>query len=121
MAKSTIQRPDGTVIEIDGSPEEIARIIKLYGVSDAPTPTASHPKATTPKSKIEGQKARIVYLINGGFFSEKRKLEDIRSELENNGWIYEQKDISNTVRRLVADDKVLRRKKEEGLWVYFNP
>ncbi|MBA7664107.1 hypothetical protein ES703_72158 [subsurface metagenome] len=30
MAKSTIELPNGTIITVDGSPEEINKIISLY-------------------------------------------------------------------------------------------
>ena len=37
MPKASIQLPDGTSVVIDGSPEEIARILELYGGSNKPT------------------------------------------------------------------------------------
>ncbi|MCL5428741.1 MAG: hypothetical protein M1347_02905 [Chloroflexi bacterium] len=42
MAKANMKLPDGTSVELNGSPEEIARIMNLYG-----SPVKADPKAST--------------------------------------------------------------------------
>lgn len=56
MAKASVTLPDGTSVAIDGSPEEVAKILALYGgaISKAGGPSSSTP--TRPKQKTNATK-----------------------------------------------------------------
>ena len=126
MAKSSITLPNGTVVKIEGSPEEIAQIIELYSQVDPmrekKTKSASSPKqGSAGKTKRKaGPQTRIGQLIADDFFKEKRGIQSVLDELARRGFIYKQEDIGTPLRRLVQTKK-LRRLDEKGKWVYVNP
>lgn len=69
MAKSTIKLPDGTIITVDGSPEEIKKIISLYYTQKGEAVPSKVPKL--PKKhlkKKEGvkltEKEMVVEIVN---------------------------------------------------------
>jgi hypothetical protein len=119
--KAKIEKPNGTKIEIDGSEEEVKRIIEMYS-NDSLSQKGNDKEIRTSGSfkNPKGPQNRIEFLITEGYFSEKRNIKDVLNELENRGWIYKQNQISTPLKRLVSKSK-LRRNKEEGQWVYFNP
>ena len=121
MAKSTIDLPDGTKVTVEGSPDEIAKVIQLYAGGQAKSKKGK-PKGKTAKKKHskEGPQTRIGSLIDDGFFAEKQDINGVLAELERRGFIYKQEHISNPLRRLVTA-KRLRRMKEDGKWIYMNP
>lgn len=51
MPKASIKLPDGTSVLIEGSPEEVAKLLALYGgaSSDSGAPTSPQGKQTNPK------------------------------------------------------------------------
>lgn len=68
MAKSDITLPDGTNITIEGSPEEIAKVISLYGGSarqDASRDTKKQTSVRTPKnSSNQDKKDMVLEVVN---------------------------------------------------------
>jgi hypothetical protein len=120
MAKAILTLPDGTVVSIKGSIEEIDRIMSLHEKSAQLKDSKTIPVGKIKrKSPIIGPKGRIQELKEGGFFKEKRSIADIQEKLEENGHIYAQTSLSPTLVRLVRE-KVLRRVKEDSAWMYVN-
>jgi hypothetical protein len=126
MATANIDLSDGTKVMVDGSPEEIARILSLYRGPICSTSTALVPVArqliAVPGSERRSQKAtgpmqHLRDLISENFFSECRHLSEVRQELETRGHIYPLTHLSNPIRRLVVS-KELRRLREGRLWAY---
>jgi len=71
MAKSQIHLPNGTTVSIEGTAEEIARLLKLYsentaGVSTGFVPKTSRTSKNTVASKAAGHDAedRIIAIVN---------------------------------------------------------
>jgi hypothetical protein len=129
MATATLTLSDGTTVLIEGSPEEIARIMSLHSTtiqtrsSKPPSTTkAKKSKRTSKKSSqpITGPKQRIIELKSLGFFEDKRSIIDIQKKLEEQGYIYAQASLSPTLFRLVGS-KDLRRIKEDKVWLYVKP
>ena len=125
MATANIELSDGTKVLVDGSPEEIARILNLYGGPDSPG-TALVPigQRLTPMQsgerrshKATGPMQHLRDLIAENFFAECRHLSEVRRELETRGLIYPLTHLSNPIRRLVVS-KELRRLREGRLWAY---
>jgi hypothetical protein len=125
MATANIDLFDGTKVLVDGSPEEIARILNLYGgptaSSTALVPTGQR---LTPvqngerrSHKATGPMQHLRDLIAENFFAESRHLSEVRQELETRGHIYPLTHLSNPIRRLVVS-KELRRLREGRLWTY---
>jgi hypothetical protein len=129
MAKATLTLPDGTIVTVTGSAEEIASIMSLHGASTKPsgrTTTASAKGAKkVPASKKSGKsrggpKQRIQALVDAGFFKERKSINDIQAKLEEEGHIYAQSSLSPALVRLTRD-KALRRVKHDNKWAYVNP
>jgi hypothetical protein len=51
MAKATIQLPNGTTVNIDGTPEEVAHLLGIYGHAQA-TPPGTKSKRTRSKAPV---------------------------------------------------------------------
>lgn len=125
MATASIELSDGTKVLLDGSPEEIARVLNLYGgpvtSSMALLPTGQ--RLTPPQNgerrihKAPGPMQHLRNLIAENFFAECRHLSEVRQELETRGHIYPLTHLSNPIRRLVVS-KELRRLREGRLWAY---
>jgi len=89
MANATITLPDGTQVQIEGSPKEVARILALYGKpSSAPTSKKSGKKKPSKKksrtrraatsndeSKIEVDLAGIVNMVKNCDDAEKIEIQ----------------------------------------------
>jgi hypothetical protein len=130
MAKATLNLPDGTVVTVEGSPDEIARITSLHsqsvgGNAAPPRRKTSTPKKRSPKAAAgerrnkEGPQSQILELKAEDFFKEKRSLRDVQRKLEEMGHIYSLNNITSPLIRLVRN-KTFRRIKDEGVWYYVN-
>jgi len=73
----------------------------------------------------KGTKGRIDALIDDGFFSQKRTINEVKDALESFGWFYKMEELSTPLMRLVQEKKLRRIKepeKEGGklIWRYSN-
>lgn len=57
MAKANVKLPDGTTVEVSGSPEEIARVLSLYGGSGTQSSSAAGSKKKTSRKKTKKKAA----------------------------------------------------------------
>ena|ERR1035441_9690255 len=123
MAGATITTPDGILIEVTGTPEEVAAIVeKLRSSNQGIVPKAARAK-DRPKSDRAGAGGRV--LIQGlietmkeeDFFKSPKGLGDIRQELANMGHHYPLTTLSGTVQR-ITKKRQLRRFKQDGKYVY---
>jgi len=131
MANAHIQRPDGTKIVIEGSPEEIARVMALYGAAN----NDEHQNRSEKSEKVarkgsmsessgagrvqKGPKMYLLEIKEENFFAQKRSLSDVQKKLEEKGHIYPVDTLSTPILRLVQQ-KILRRIKDKKIWVYVN-
>ncbi len=125
MAKAKWTLPNGTKVDIDGSAEEVAKLMSLLttGMQDKKGATGSkkaRPSKGKGKKPKTGPKPLIVDLIDAGFFKARQSIKDIQKKLEAQGHIYAQSSLSPALQRLVRE-KLLNRVKVEGLWYYENP
>lgn len=122
MAKAQVSLPDGIVVRLEGTAEEISAVVrKLQGMpKGAPEPTRRHstkdqkPSRTSRPTLID----LIGSLIDGGFFAKKpQDLAAVKGALEAMGHHYPVTTLSgvmlNHVRR-----RQLRRFKQDKRWVY---
>ena len=130
MAKATLTLPNGTHVAVDGSPEEIAKLMSLYSSegetghqkSNLRSPSQDESTAKTKKkssSAKKGPRGYISDLTEIGFFKQKRNIAEIQKKLEEQGHIYAQTSLSPTLLRLVRDHELRRIKDKDG-WVYVN-
>jgi hypothetical protein len=131
MATANIELPNGTKVLIEGSPEEIARVLELYrqpssDVAGSPgravvrrdpsrNSTEDRPRAGSLGRTGIMQQLRL--LISEQFFDGRQTLPSVQSKLEDLGHIYPQNQISTPLRRLVMR-RELRRLREGNSWVY---
>lgn len=121
MAKATIKSGSGAVITVEGSEEEVSKIISAYEKSSV----VGQAKQAIARSKVKKRDAKkrdsaadlIVGLREAGFFNKPKGLSDVSAELEEKGFLYPTTTLSGIVLGLVKR-KELRRKKVEGRWVY---
>jgi hypothetical protein len=133
VATADINLADGTKIRIDGTPEEIARVLVLYQKSHPPVPAADPGRAESsslvgsaqrrrsePKPRVgNGAMQYIRGLITDNYFSERRSLADVMAKLEEMARIYPPEQVSTPLRRLVLS-KELRRLRDGKNWAYVN-
>lgn len=129
MPTANIDLPDGTRVRIEGSPEEIARVLTLYGQSRSSTAAiedgpitavaVSRPVGRAQGSRTNGGGAmqRLRALIEEQFFTERRSISDVQHRLEVLGHIYPLTHLSTPLRRMVVN-KELRRLRSGRNWVY---
>ena len=131
MATANIDLRNGTTIVIEGTPEEIARVLLLYHGSDRASPTAhdgDSPSAVRQKKRSKekrepapraraGAMQHIRDLIGESFFRERRSLAEVQGKLEELGHIYPMTHLSTPLRRLVVG-KELRRLRNGKNWAY---
>ena len=121
MAKANIKLPDGTSIAIEGSVEEVQKIVALIKrppVSGKKEEKKQAKSAQTKTKKTKpGLTAYVLELKKEGYFKEERTLEDIIKALKQKGHIYPKSSLSGTVLRLTRKKKLGRIKKDK-VWVY---
>jgi hypothetical protein len=120
MAKVDLTLPDGTTVAIDGSPQEITKILTSLGAGEKSARAGKPRKAKPPsrtKAQPKGPTTYIVELRDEGFFKQKRSLNEIQKKLEERGHIYARTSISPILVKLVRR-KDLRRIKDGSNWAY---
>jgi hypothetical protein len=131
MATANIELPNGTKVQIEGSPEEIARVLELYrqppGDNTRPSKRGKTKQGqgkqspdTRPESGPRGRTGimqQLRLLIREQFFDSRQSLTSVQFKLEELGHIYPQNQISTPLRRLVMS-RELRRLREGKNWIY---
>ncbi|MCW5887053.1 MAG: hypothetical protein KIT07_02905 [Anaerolineales bacterium] len=119
MPKASINLPDGTAVSVEGTEEQVARLLAIYKSSSLQGAPA---RATTKslKAPSSGPLQRIANLVDEGFFTKPKALGDVREKLREQGYIYKSENLSPSLLRLLKR-KTLRRIQEEGSWKYVNP
>lgn len=121
MAKATIKSSSGAVITIEGSHEEVSKILSVYDnsavVGQAKQAIARVKAVKRDEKKREGAAGLVVKLREDGFFNKPKGLGEISEALEEKGFLYPTTTLSGIVLGLVKR-RELRRKKTDGRWVY---
>ena len=121
MAKATIKSTTGAVITIEGSQEEVAKIISNYEktsvVGQAKQAIARTKTANREVKKRQGAADLLIGMRESGFFNKPKSLGEVSEALEEKGYLYPTTTLSGVVLGLVKR-RELRRKKLEGRWTY---
>jgi len=118
MAKAQISFPDGTIVKLEGTPDEISGVIDR-GRGKRWTGRG----ARTTRAKVKGTSRRvqlvdlIANLIDGGFFKKPKDLAAVKGALEEMGRHYPVTTLSGAMLRQVRK-RNLRRLKQEKRWMY---
>lgn len=125
MAKAKFELPNGTVVQIEGTKEEIQGILTFYARptserrSGQKKGTRKKKRAATSISKrrTTGPTSLILELREEGFFKSKRKITDIQKKLEEHGYIYALTSLTGPLSNLLKKREI-RRIKEPNGWKY---
>ncbi len=118
MGKASIDLPDGTKIVIEGSTDEVAKIVSLYQ-GNTGRPSKRKAKAAPAKQAEPSIRDHVLELREKGFFKDKRSLASVQEALETKGHKYKVTSLSGPMRDLVRDEE-LERVKEERNYVYYH-
>lgn len=121
MADATIETKSGTKIKIEGTPEEISEVIKLYEQMQAKQiEHAKEFKKFTKKDKKGTPTVgdSIKELVDSGFFDTPKGLADIKTILEQQGRFIPMTSLSVYALEFTKR-RILRRSKDNtGIWKY---
>lgn len=121
MPKATIKSKTGTVITIEGTKEELTRILsdfeRLSAVQEIKTKVSKEAAKKKDENKRRAASDLIIELREDGFLTKPKTLGEIAEALERIGYIYPTTTLSGVVIGLVQK-KLLGRKKINGKWVY---
>jgi hypothetical protein len=119
MAKAKIITSAGAHVTVEGTPEEVAAIVKHLGGGKTSTARNNTAKSTrdNPKKQKPSPVNLITSLVDGGFFRKPKDLGSVKVALEEMGHYYPVTTLSPTMLRFVRR-KQLRRIKEKKRWLY---
>jgi hypothetical protein len=121
MAKATIKSESGATITIEGTPEEVSKVVSTFERASV----VGNAKSAIARAKADKKTAKkrqsasdvIIRLREEGFFEKPKTLAEINTALEEQGFLYPLTSLSGIVLGLVVS-RELRRKKKDGKWVY---
>jgi hypothetical protein len=116
MAKAHIAMPDGVNVKLDGTPAEIAAVLKEVRGEEKPGTTRRQPKKRGKTNKVT-LPGLFEELRTEGFLKKARTLADIRKRLADLGHNYPRTALSGPLRTEVRKRR-LRRFKENKKYVY---
>ena len=125
MAKATVLLGSGTQVTVEGSPEEVQRLVKTLSERTSHRPSVRRKTGKgrssnqTRASRRTGPTSHIRALRDQGFFTERRRISDVQSKLEEQGHIYNVTHLSCPLVRRTRGGE-LRRLKDGSGWVYVN-
>lgn len=121
MTKANIELPNGTKISVDGSPEEVAKAVKLMQGDISSYSRKNHAPAKQTKKTVSSRKVgligRVRELIREGLFKKQKTLQEVKDSLAEKGHIYPVTSISPALVRLVRA-RELRRIEHNKKWTY---
>jgi hypothetical protein len=119
MAKARIVTSEGAEVNIDGTPSEIAAVLKELKITARATDAA--PRAPTKSLKPRSGRTTLPglfeELIASKFFTKPKGIGDVRTQLADLGHVYPTTSLSGPLQGYVRKRK-LRRFKKDGKYVY---
>lgn len=120
MAKAHIETIDGATVNLEGTPAEIAAVLKELNIK--PQPTVLTPRlANAGRVRKPKRKTTLVDLLDeliaDHFFKKPKGLGQVKEQLANLGHHYPLTSLSGPLQRIVKSRR-LRRFKESGKYVY---
>ena len=118
MATARITKPSGTTVVIEGSPDEVADLVKKIegGSSLAGVQARADVRGKLKKGK-PALSDLLAGLIVGGFFKEPKGLSAVQKRLAEMGHVYPVTTLSPALLRRVRSLE-LRRLKQRNRWYY---
>jgi hypothetical protein len=119
MAKAELKTKSGTVITVEGTPEEVASMVKkIEGAPPEENSRHKPRKKATPERTAKATPVNLIStLIDGGFFRKPKDLASVKVALEEMGHFYPVTTLSPALLRFVRR-RELRRLREDKRWMY---
>ncbi len=118
MAKARITKPSGTTVVIEGSPDEVAELVKrIEGGNNLARAQEQSDVRSKPKKGKSTLADYIADLIETGFFKQPKDLSAVQKGLAEMGHVYPVTTLSPALLRRVRG-RELRRLKQDGRWYY---
>jgi hypothetical protein len=119
MAKARIVAADGARVDIDGTPAEIADLLKTLKITSSVRGRLSEKPAAAPRRKTSRPTlpGLLAELIDAKFFAKPKGIGAIRAQLADLGHHYPVTSMSGPLQDLARHRK-LRRFKKDGKYVY---
>ena len=118
MAKARITKPSGTTVVIEGSPDEVAELVKRIEGGSSLAKAQEQPDVHgKPKKGKPTLPDYLADLIETGFFKEPKDLSAVQKRLAEMGHVYHVTTLSPALLRRVRG-RELRRLKQNGRWYY---
>lgn len=115
MAKAQITTPEGVLVKLEGTAEEIASVIRQAGSKSATGKVNSKAKATSKtRPTVPGL---VVELKDEGFFKQPKTLGEIQKRLADLGHHYPITGLSGPM-QAQCKQRSLRRFKQDSKYVY---
>ena len=125
MANATIETKNGTKIVVEGTPEEVAKVLAIYNTKDDFQPIQKEVREREFKKFTKRNNAarptiadRLGELIEAGFFEKSVGLAEVKAKLEEQGNFIPITTISGYALGLVKRKELRRNKDESGMWKY---
>ena len=116
MAKAQLNTKSGTIITIEGTADEVAKLISQFEVPQGKPAIRSRQRKQAQSAK-SGIVDLLLVQIEEGFFKKPKELGAVRIQLQENGHYYPNSTISPQLLRLVRS-RTLRRIKVNKRWAY---
>lgn len=116
MAKALIKRPDGTVVSIEGTSQEIADLVRRVEGRGEIVGKNRDKKSSAPIARASLPDL-LSSLIDGGFFKKPKDLAATKSALAELGHVYPVTTLSPAMIRIVRR-RLVRRIKQDNRWFY---
>lgn len=117
LAKARIVTVDGAKVDLDGSPSEIAAVLRRLKITDPSGKTGAITGGARRKAVRRSLPGLIDELIESKFFSKPKGIGEVRSRLADLGHHYPITSLSGPMQEQVRR-RNLRRFKQDGKYVY---
>ena len=114
MAKAKIKSKNGLQIHVEGTPEEVSKIVSNLKKQEERLAEIKEAKRTQGRVNAT---ASIIKLRDNGFFNKPKTLFDVKDKLAEDGLIYPKTTLSGLLIGLVRK-RELGRVKGEKMWEY---
>ncbi len=121
MVKATITMPTGTKVVVEGSTEDVERLLGRLG-DDISLITKKHKRPSSTKKTSKRSQSITDYVIElreAGLFKNPQSLSDVRTALASEGHVVPITTLSGRMLDIVKA-KQLRRIRDGKVWKYVN-
>lgn len=121
MAKAKVRLPTGAEVVVEGTPEEVARVLALMSTSSAGGKPAHAIRSPRGTQRTDSTASRVIHMRDEGFFDAEKSLGEVQKELRRRGHTYPLTSLSPVVLDLTRRQQLRRIRSKSGRWAYVKP